>query len=72
MVRRQRAKLRGECRCTHVGELVGVNLDRQTVRARHFKYARTFSDAEGDLFAEHIHGNRQALGNGPWNQLLAD
>ena len=45
MVGRQRAELGGKRRAVRVGELVGVQLDRQAVRARRVEHARASAPA---------------------------
>ena len=56
MVGGERPRLRRERRAAHVGQLVGVQLDAQAVRARRGEHALRLRRREADRFAERIDG----------------
>ena len=71
MVGRQRIVARSQRRAAEVGELVGVELDRQAVRARGRKHPVGLLRGEADPLAERIHRVREA-GFGDRRQHLLD
>ena len=71
MVGRQRAEARGERRAAEVGELVGMQLDRQAERLRRVEDARDLLGREGDALAEAVDGVGQPFG-GDGRQHLVD
>ena len=60
MVGRERVVARGERRPAEIRELVGVELDRQTVRPGGREDAVGFLRGEADPLAERVHGIREA------------
>ena len=61
MIDRQRAEFGGQRGAPRIGQLVGVQLDRQSMRARRLEYAPRLRGREGNALAERIDGVGQTL-----------
>ncbi len=72
MVGRQRAECGGQRRAVQVGQLLGVQLDRQALRARRLEHAARLGGREADAFAEGVDRVGQALGGDGGDHLAAD